>query len=205
MQSIQNPGGFVVAILLFQMIPGPGTLAILRATARHGTRAGCAAMAGTLLGGFCCMAAAASGLEALFRGQPDALHALQVAGSAYLAWMGWRLIRLQRSGPTADHASAAPSLFRHLRQAFTVSLTNPKVLLFYFALLPLFLRAPVTPASFAVLVACVTGTSLAWQSALVFGGNAAARRLAGQPGAALLARRLAGVLLVGFAVKVLVA
>lgn len=205
MQSIQNPVGFIVAILIFQMIPGPGTLAILRATARHGTRAGCAAMAGTLLGGLCCMGAAASGLEALFRGQPDALRLLQVAGSAYLAWMGWRLFRMHRAGSAADAAEPPPSLGRHLRQAFAVSLTNPKVLLFYFALLPLFLRAPVTPSSFALLVVCVTGTSLLWQTALVFGGNAAARKLAQRPGAGLLAQRLAGVLLVGFAVKVLMA
>jgi leucine efflux protein len=204
MQSIQNPGGFIVAILLFQMIPGPGTLNILRATARHGMRAGCAAMAGTLLGGFCCMAAAASGLEAIFRGQPDALRLLQVAGSLYLAWMGWRLVAKERAGTGGAAAEPAPSLARHLRQSFAVSLTNPKVLLFYFALLPLFLRAPVTPSSFAVLVLCVTGTSFVWQTALVLGGNAAARRLARLPGAGLVAQRLAGVLLVGCAIKVLV-
>lgn len=204
MQSIQNPGGFIVAILLFQMIPGPGTLNILRATARDGVRAGVAAMAGTLLGGFCCLAAAASGLEAVVRGQPDALRLLQVAGSLYLAWMGWRLVARDRTGAAAGAAEPPPSLARHLRQAFAVSLTNPKVLLFYFALLPLFLRAPVTPASFGMLVLCVTGTSLVWQSALVVGGNAAARRLASRPGVGLAAQRVAGVLLVGCAVKVMV-
>ena len=203
MQSIQNPGGFIVAILIFQMIPGPGTLTILRATARHGTRAGSAAMAGTLLGGLCCMGAAASGLEALFRGQPDALRVLQVAGSLYLAWMGLRLVSRQRGGAASAAEEAPPTLKQHLRQAFAVSLTNPKVLLFYFALLPLFLRAPVPPASFAMLVACVTGTSLVWQTLLVFCGNAAARRLAGRPRAGAIAQRLAGVLLVGFAVKML--
>ena len=143
MHSIDNFGGFVVAILIFQMIPGPGSLNILRATARHGTRAGFAAMAGTLLGGLLCMLAAASGLEAVFRGQPKALQALQVGGSLYLAWLGWRLLAAEASVRTAG-VDAAPSLFLHLRQALLVSLSNPKVLLFYFALLPLFLRAPVT-------------------------------------------------------------
>ena len=55
-----------------------------------------------------------------------------------------------RRAPAAG--DAAPSLLRHLRQALVVSLTNPKVLLFYFALLPLFLRAPVTAESLATMV-----------------------------------------------------
>ena len=101
MHSIENPGGFIVAVLIFQMIPGPGSLNILRATANHGTRAGFAAMAGTLGGGLVCMLAAASGVEALFRGQPEMLHLLQVAGSCYLAWLGWRL--MSRPGAAVTH------------------------------------------------------------------------------------------------------
>ena len=202
MHSIDNFGGFVVAILIFQMIPGPGSLNILRATARHGTRAGFAAMAGTLLGGLLCMLAAASGLEAVFRGQPKALQALQVGGSLYLAWLGWRLLAAEASVRTPG-VDAAPSLFLHLRQALLVSLSNPKVLLFYFALLPLFLRAPVTAESLATMVACVTGISLVYQSLLVFAGGAAAQRLARSPGVREAAQRLAGVLLVGFAVKLM--
>jgi threonine/homoserine/homoserine lactone efflux protein len=202
MHSIDNPGGFIVAILIFQMIPGPGSLNILRATARHGTRAGFAAMTGTLLGGLLCMLAAASGLEAVFRGQPQALQALQVGGSLYLAWLGWRLLAAQATarGPGGD---VAPSLFLHLRQALVVSLTNPKVLLFYFALLPLFLRAPVTAESLAAMVVCVSGVSFVYQSMLVLAGRAAAERLSRLPGAREAAQRLAGVLLVGFAVKLM--
>ena len=202
MHSIHNPVGFIVAILIFQMIPGPGSLNILRATARHGTRAGFAAMTGTLLGGLLCMLAAASGLDAVGRGQPEALHLLQVGGSLYLAWLGWRLLAVdsQRRAASGD---TTPSLVVHLRQALVVSLTNPKVLLFYFALLPLFLRAPVTAESLTTMVVCVSGVSFAWQSALVLAGGAAARRLARLPGAREAAQRLAGVALVGFALKLM--
>ena len=202
MHSIDNFGGFVAAVLIFQMIPGPGSLNILRATARHGTRAGFAAVAGTLLGGLLCMLAAASGLEAVFRGQPKALHVLQVGGSLYLAWLGWRLLAAEVSA-RAPRVDAAPSLFVHLRQALVVSLSNPKVLLFYFALLPLFVRAPVTPESLATLVVCVSGVSLVYQSVLVLAGGAAAQRLSRSPGVRDAAQRLAGVLLVGFAVKLM--
>ena len=203
MHALDNPGGFIAALLIFQLIPGPGSLNILRATAQHGTLAGFAAVAGTLAGGLLCMFAAASGLEAVFRGQPQLLHLLQVLGSAYLAWLGWRM--LQRGRVTdAVVPPAPPSLFVHVRQALVVSLTNPKVLLFYFALLPLFFRAPVTNDSLSTMVACVIGVSGAWQSLLVVGGHAAARRLAGHPGLRQGARQLVGIVLVGFAMKMLV-
>lgn len=58
MLDIQNYASFVVAILVFQAVPGPGTVAILNATARNGVRAGFGAVPGTLLGDFICTTAA---------------------------------------------------------------------------------------------------------------------------------------------------
>lgn len=203
MQSIQNPGGFIVAILVFQLIPGPGTLAILQATGQHGIKAGFASVTGTLLGGLLCMTAAASGVEAVFLGQPVAMHLLQTAGALYLAWMGWRLMDDRaRAARAVDAADAG--LGRHLRQALAVSLTNPKVILFYFALLRLFFRAPITGESFAAMVGCVSGTCLLYQAGLVLAGNAAARRLGRIPSARKVVQRVAGLVLIGFAIRLLV-
>ena len=52
MFDIQNYASFVLAVLVFQLIPGAGTIAIVNATARNGTAAGMAAVAGTLAGEF---------------------------------------------------------------------------------------------------------------------------------------------------------
>lgn len=202
MHSIDQLGSFVAAVIVFQLIPGPGTLNILRATANHGVRAGFATVAGTLLGGLVCMLAAASGLEAVFRGQPEATQALKWAGSLYLAWMGGRLLGHAGEQRTAGPA-AAPALGRHLRGALAISLTNPKVILFYFALLPLFVRAPFTPVSLAEIAGIVSGISLLYQGGLVLAGNAVVRRLRTLPAARSVAQRLAGVAFIAFAVKLL--
>jgi threonine/homoserine/homoserine lactone efflux protein len=204
MHPIDHPGSLVLAVLVFQLIPGPGTLTILRATGQYGLKAGFASVSGTLLGGLLCMVAAASGLEAVLRGQPEALHLLQTAGSLYLAWMGWRLLK-QRGAASAASAApvSVPDCGAHLRQALAVSLTNPKVILFYFALLPLFFRAPVTAGSFVTMVACVSGISLLYQGGLVLAGHAAARRLGRLPSARRLVQRLAGLALIGFAIRLL--
>jgi threonine/homoserine/homoserine lactone efflux protein len=50
MFGIHNYPSFVAAIVAFQIIPGPGTLTILNATARHGVRSGMGAVVGTLTG-----------------------------------------------------------------------------------------------------------------------------------------------------------
>ncbi|MCR5867311.1 LysE family translocator [Aquincola sp. J276] len=202
MHSIDSLGSLVLAVLVFQLIPGPGTLAILRTTAQHGMRAGFASVSGTLLGGLLCMLAAASGLEAVFRGHPQALHLLQAGGAVYLGWMGCRLMRPAAAAAPAG-VPAAPGWACHCRQALAVSLTNPKVILFYFALLPLFFRAPVTAESLATMVGCVSGISLLYQAGLVLAGHAAARRLGRLPSLRRLVQRAAGVALIGFAIRLL--
>lgn len=200
MPFIDQPGSFIVAVLVFQLIPGPGALNILRATADHGVRAGIASVAGTLIGGLVCMLAAASGLEAVFRGQPEAAHTLRWAGSLYLAWMGWKL--LSRVGDLqAARLSAAPTFLNHLRSALAISLINPKVILFYFALLPLFVRAPFTSASLAGMIGIVMGISLLYQGALVLVGNTVIQRLRTLPSARSVAQRLAGLAFIAFALK----
>ena len=206
MHPIDQTGPLVLAVFIFQLIPGPGTLNILRSTGQYGLKAGFASVSGTLIGGLFCMLGAASGLEAIFRDQPAALRMLQTAGSLYLAWMGWRLLTRQ-SGSAAARSAAygVPGWGWHLRQALAISLTNPKVILFYFALMPLFFRAPVTAESLGTTVLCVTGTSFLYQSGLVLAGHAAARRLGSLPAVRLLVQRVAGATLLGFAVRLLLA
>jgi threonine/homoserine/homoserine lactone efflux protein len=89
----------------------------------------------------------------------------------------------------------------YFRQAFAVSLTNPKVMLFFVAFFPLFLRADSSTVTLTAMMAHVTLISLGYQAGLVFIGNAIAARLAALPSARRIATRLAGVALIGFGVK----
>ncbi|MNI68015.1 leucine export protein LeuE [compost metagenome] len=82
-----------------------------------------------------------------------------------------------------------------------VSLTNPKVILFFVAFFPLFLKPAASPVTLAVMMLHVTVLSLLYQSALVLIGNALALRLATLPGARLLATRFAGLALVGLSIQ----
>lgn len=200
MFDIQNYASFIAAILVFQLIPGPGTLAILNATARDGIEAGLGAVMGILLGDFLYMTGAILGLAAVMRTHPLAFEALQWFGSAYLCWLGVQLLR-----PPVSTDASAPEQKKsgrlYFRQAFMVSLTNPKVILFFMAFFPLFLRADASPVTLGVLMAHVTIISFLYQAGLVLVGNVLARKLSSLPSARKAAARLAGTALIGFGVK----
>ena len=199
MPGIQNYWSFVAAILVFQAIPGAGTLAILNATARNGVSAGFGAVAGTLAGDFVYMLGAVLGLAALAHTYPIAFAALQWLGAGYLCWLGIQLLRK----PIADVTTRAPhrSGWRYFRQALLVSLTNPKVILFFVAFFPLFMRVDSRPATLVAMMLHVTVISAVYQAGLVVVGNAVARRLSRWSSARKIATRLAGIALVGFGIR----
>lgn len=200
MFDIQNYASFVLAILVFQLIPGPGTIAILNATARNGVRAGMAAVLGTLLGDFIFMFAAAAGLAAVMRANPLVFTGLQWFGAAYLVWMGIGLLRAHIDAvANTEEPEKSPGVY--LRQATAVSLTNPKVILFFVSFFPLFLKPQASTATIGIMMLHVTLISLAYQSGLVVLGNRVAQALKRLPSARRIATRLAGFALVGFGIK----
>lgn len=203
MFDIQNYVSFVAAVLIFQLIPGPGTVAILNATARNGRAAGMAAVSGTLAGDFVFMIAAVAGLAAVMKAHPALFHALQWFGAAYLCWIGIQLLRT-RVDRSESLAEAKRRPWSYFRQAFAVSLTNPKVVLFFVSFFPLFLSPDASWTTLAVMMLHVTVLSLLYQSGLVVVGNAAAERLRALPSARRIATRVSGVALVGFGIKLAV-
>lgn len=200
MFEIQNYTSFVLAILVFQLIPGPGTIAILNATARNGIRAGAAAVMGTVAGDLVYMVAAVAGLAAIMHANPAIFQALQWFGAAYLVWMGVQLLRARVDGAAvAAEPRRSPAVY--FRQAFAVALTNPKVILFFVSFFPLFLAPDASPLTLGVMMVHVTVLCLLYQGLLVLLGNRVAKALRGLPSARRVATRLAGLALIGFGIK----
>lgn len=199
--GINDLGTFVVAVILFLMLPGPGTFTLLTATARGGVRAGYATLAGLMLGDQILIAIAATGVAALLQAHPLLFAGLRYVGAAYLIWVGINLLR----EPAAAAGEAAPVQHgrRWFRQALLVGVLNPKAILFYMAFFPLFIdpvrqRGALTLATMTVLIALL---SIGWCSVLIFGGQFIARRLAGYPRVGVWLRRAVGVCLVVFGVR----
>ena len=194
--GIHNYTGFVGAIVAFQIIPGPGTLAILNATARYGVRAGMGAVFGTLAGDFLFMLSAVLGLAAVLAARPVILSSLQWIGIGYLCWLGLKLLCSRPADVGAARAEPRNS-WTNFRQAFLVSLTNPKAIMFFMAFFPLFLTTASRPRTLGLMMAHVSLISLVYQTGLVLVGNAVASRFSRFPQAGLWARRAVGLGLIG--------
>lgn len=203
MADIQNYGSFLIAILIFQAVPGAGTVAILDATARGGVRAGMACVGGTLAGDALFMAGAALGLAALLQASPALFGALQWVGAGYLLWMGCGMLR-STACVTATATEVPRSPRAYAWRAFAISLANPKVMLFFVAFFPLFIAPGASAATLPLMMLHVTVLSLFWQGLLVLLGRQVARRLVHQPAARRLAARLAGCVLVGLGLRLAV-
>lgn len=199
MFGIADYGAFCAAILVFLALPGPGTFALLTSTAKGGMRAGAAATFGVIAGDQVLLWLAVAGVAALLTAHPLAFQVVQVAGAAYLAWIGLRLL-LARPGQAAP-IRIAPR--HYARQAFLITLLNPKAIVFYMAFFPLFIdptshRGGVTFLAMAVTIAGLTAAYGLLLCALAHRVSAlvrAHRRIA------QALERLAGVALIGFGIR----
>ena len=199
MFGIADYGAFVVAIIVFLMIPGPGNLALITSTGKGGIKGGMAATLGVIAGDQVLMWLAVAGVAALLGTYPAAFQAVQGLGAAYLAWLGFKMFTAK--------PGAAPLLNirpRHyFRQAVLITLLNPKAIVFYMAFFPLF----VDPArhlglpTFAAMAVTIAALTFVYGLVMVLLAHFLAERLRANPLISQTLTRLAGVFLIGFGIK----
>jgi leucine efflux protein len=197
--GISDFGAYCAAILLFLALPGPGTFALLTSTAKGGLRGGAAATVGVIAGDQVLLWLAVAGVAALLAANPLIFQAVQYAGAAYLAWIGLTLI-FAKPG-TASPVRIEPR--QYARQAFFITLLNPKAIVFYMAFFPLFIdpathRGAVTFAAMAATIAVITALYCLTLCAFA---NAISAKVRAHQRLARGLEKLAGVFLVGFGIK----
>lgn len=199
MFGVMDYGAFVIAVIVFLAIPGPGNLALITSTSKGGLRGGLAATAGLIVGDQLLMWAAVAGVAAVLSASPWLFNAVQWLGAAYLAWLGLRMM-LAKPGEASPIRITAG---HYARQAFTITLLNPKAIVFYMAFFPLFVdparhRGLFTFAAMALTIALLT---FAYAAIVVLLTRRFAERLRGSPRLTQWLNRVAGTLLLGFGVK----
>ena len=199
MFGIADYPSFVVAVVVFLMIPGPGNLALITSTGQGGRRGGLACTAGVIAGDQVLMWMAVAGVAALLAAWPPAFHAVQWLGAAYLAWLGLRMI-LAKPG---EQVALKMKPHHYFRQAFFITLLNPKAIVFYMAFFPLFVD-PVRHRgllTFAVMAATIATLTFLYGLVVVVLTHRLAERMRANPRVSGALQKLAGVFLVGFGVK----
>ena len=134
---------FALVAALMTVSPGADTFLVVRNTLRGGRRDGWATVAGICSGLFAHALLSALGVSALLAHSAAAFAILRFAGAAYLAWLGIQSLRRALAGAPAqpagpERADRVPAR-RSFREGLLTNLLNPKVIVFYLALLPQFL------------------------------------------------------------------
>lgn len=202
MFGVADYGAFVVAIILFLLIPGPGNLALITSTGKGGIRAGLAATFGLIAGDQVLMWLAVAGVAALLVAYPAAFHAVQWLGAAYLAWLGFRMLTAKPGAKPILNIEPR----HYFKQAGLITLLNPKAIVFYMAFFPLFVD-PVHHQgllTFGAMAATIATLTFVYGLIVVLLTHHLAERLRANPMIARTMEKLAGVFLIAFGIKLAV-
>ncbi|MBS1137223.1 MAG: lysine transporter LysE [Proteobacteria bacterium] len=199
---------FLPAALLLSLAPGPDNLTVLSLglargrSASFGFAMGCAAgcLNHTLL--------AALGVSAMIAASPLAFRLLQYAGAAYLLWLGWQALGSRGASLAANRDDAAGGGFGlYFRRGLIANAINPKVALFFLALLPQFV---VAGGARPGLQTAALGLLFTLAAALVFGAIALGAGRIGdwlrrRPAATRWLDRAAGLVFIGLGLRLALA
>ena len=127
---------FVAALSMAAVTPGPGLAALVATVLAGGARRAIWFCAGIIAGDLVWLALSLSGLALVAQKLPFVFLTIKWGGVAYLSYLAWRI---WRAPVGAGGAVAQPREQRAVARAlagFSVTMGNPKAMLFYLALLP---------------------------------------------------------------------
>ncbi|WP_103341543.1 LysE family translocator [Amycolatopsis sp. CA-126428] len=157
---------FLLVVVLGAMSPGPDFVVVTRSALAGGRRAGMAAGLGIALGVFAWVVAIALGVAAVLTASAVAFTVVKLAGAAYLVVLGVKAWLAVRRGEYRDLAETTGA--RRLeagaafRQGLVTNLLNPKVAVYFLALLPQFLPADGSTPQTLELAAIATAGTILW-------------------------------------------
>ena len=194
---------FFTASTLLAVAPGPDNLFVLAQSARYGPLAGIFVVLGLCTGLLVHTSAVAFGVAALVQASPVAFAILKYLGAAYLLYLAWLAFRSKESQASAAQGQK-PDYARLYRQGILMNVTNPKVSLFFLALLPQFAKPQLGSVTVQLLLLgglFIVATIIVFGAIALLAGTLNRWFLRSERGQLLL-NRLAGVVFVGLALKI---
>jgi threonine/homoserine/homoserine lactone efflux protein len=195
---------FIATAILLVITPGQDTFFILGRSLSGGRTAGIAAALGITAGSVIHTFAAALGLSALLATSPYAFMAVKFAGAAYLIYIGVRALLSRASGLPVDQTHGdTDGRWPAFRQGVLSNVLNPKVALFFLALMPQFIDAGSTSKVAAFLALGFTFVTLGVIWCVVLALAAARLRVAilGRPSMATVLNRIAGAMFIALGLR----
>ncbi|HEY1991756.1 MAG TPA: LysE family translocator [Gammaproteobacteria bacterium] len=192
---------FFVFVLGIMILPGLDMAYILGSALAGGRRSGFMALAGVAAGGTCHVIAGVLGISVLLRLYPAAFRVMLLAGAAYIAWIGFSILKSASAFHLHAEAGRRTS-WATFRQGMTTCLLNPKAYLFMLAVFPQFLRPEYGPLWLQGLVMwlMILAGMVGVYGSLAYGAGRVRDWLEREPASAVIVSRVVGAMLMAVAV-----
>ncbi len=127
------------AMIVFAAIPGPGVFATVARSLASGFRPAFAVVTGIVVGDIVYLTFAIFSLSIVAQSMGKFFLVVKICGGAYLVWLGLKLWIAKPSETDSEQLYGKYSTLGNAASGLLVSLSNPKVILFYCGFLPTFI------------------------------------------------------------------
>ena len=201
--GVLNFWTYVVGAFFIVLVPGPNTLFVLKTGIGHGVKKGYLAATGVFIGDAVLMFLAWAGVAALIQTTPVLFNIVRYLGAIYLLWLGGKMlysVLTQREGHVDAGAEPGSAI---LKRSLTLSLTNPKAILFYVSFFVQFIdvNASTPGLAFFILALTLEVISFMYMSFLILSGSFVTRYVKTRKKLAKIGNSLIGLVFVGFAAR----
>lgn len=195
--TVESTLAFALAMLILAATPGPGVFASLAQALSSGFRSSINVIAGIVIGDLLFLILAIFGLSAVAYALGELFFIVKIIGGAYLIWLGYKMWTAEPVPLNSDLGVGKRNGWQRFLGGLFITLSNPKVILFYCGFLPTFMDLRSLAVVDIAIVATVVVTILSSVMMVYSYSAARARQLFGSRRATRNLNRGAGTVLIG--------
>lgn len=143
--DLANYLSFLGAAILLTLAPGPDNMYILTKSLSAGPSQGVTLAMGLATGPLWHTLLVMAGVAAFIQSSPASFMVLKYCGAAYLLYLSYGAFRSKgasiKAGDVVDKSESFALYKRGFKRGFLMNASNPKVLLFFLAILPQFVQS----------------------------------------------------------------
>ncbi|AWV86495.1 leucine efflux protein LeuE [Acinetobacter radioresistens] len=201
---------YIIGTVLIILLPGPNSLYVMSIASRYGIKAGYQGAFGVFVGDVILMFCTVLGAASLLLAFPWVFTVVKVLGASYLTYLGFKLLKASIStwrkavyNRQVEAELQTIYRIRPFRTALTVSLLNPKAILFFLSFFVQFIDPdyPHPALSFITLAIILQVTSMSYLTLLIFSGRKLSGFFRQSPKISSVSVFLVGLLFFSFGVK----
>ena len=210
MLGITDIATYIIGTILIVILPGPNSLYVMSIASRFGIKTGYIGALGVFTGDLILILCTVLGAASLLHAFPWLFILLKIVGAAYLSYLGiklliasWHTWQSKTQTIESTDTPAGAQQFHPYRTALTISLLNPKAILFYLSFFVQFVdpNYPYPALSFASLSIILQIISMAYLTILIFSGVKLADFFNTRYKVAAVGVACVGILFCGFGLK----